>query len=736
MKVLIVSDSPAVLSGLGRVVRELARRFHEDGDDVVVGGWFHAVAPPTPFPYPIVAASKERPVTLEPLLRGVKPDVVLAIGDPQDFVWLSAHHAEHGGFRLVGYLTVEARPFPLVYEQTLDGFDALAIASEFGRDAVGRPGVVAIHLGVDRGVFRPLKRPVEFLGRQLDQTFVVLLNGQNTPRKNLGAAVGGFARFAAGKDDTICYANTQMMPVPGETPGQNLADVMAHVDIKHLMYFNPMNRSPLSTVNDASVNATYAISDVLLVTSCAEGFGLPILESMATQTVPLAPAYSSCPELLADGRGELIPVGAFTRNEWGSEYAMVSEQAVAEVLDRAYWTWKRGELTRYYLPGMAFAMARPWDRTYRELRGVFEQEHKFHAASLGEAALGISGCEDVRVADGRPIDRYLRIAARRAVARHSDVNPIGVLKLGGLGDMLQTTTVVRAAARKYGSPVVVFSNRPDVFEPMEEVVETVPIREDVEQDILTRSVADCFPAFLDVRYVSRVYDGTPRPEFSTKHGWFFAHWGDSNVRIADLGLHTTALMLRSLGLETYAGEIRPIYEARDPYLPVRNAGREVVAIATGAGDLGGLKRWPVESWEAVAAVLEDMAYLVVQVGGENDPPIAGTMDCRGLGLPQTADVLEHAKALISIENGMVHLAKAVGTRAVVLFGPTPVVSFGYAGHQNLSTRCCPPCFWGPGWFDQVCPRGAETCVNMPSVEGVLEALELLVDGRVPREIPA
>ena len=40
-KVLIVTDSPAICTGLARVGRELGYRFHQRGYETAFAGWFH-----------------------------------------------------------------------------------------------------------------------------------------------------------------------------------------------------------------------------------------------------------------------------------------------------------------------------------------------------------------------------------------------------------------------------------------------------------------------------------------------------------------------------------------------------------------------------------------------------------------------------------------------------------------------------------------------------------------------
>lgn len=707
MRLLIVSDSPAIQSGQGRVVRELARRFKQDSHEVVVAGWFHGLAPGSPgFPYPVIPASKPHPESVAPIINEIKPDTVLGIGDPSDFVWLARVKGEGAAFRLAGYLNIDGAPFPSHLEGTLDAFDVLTTTSEWGAQVIGRPGVVGIHHGVDRSVFYPTPKPETLLGMPVGSMFVVLLNGQNTQRKNFAVAIQGFARFAADKRDVLCYANTQTVPKLGGPDGQDLGAIVVELGLQRTVLFNPRNRGPLDTVGDRAVNAYYGLADVLLVTSTGEGFCLPILEAMATKTVPVATEWCSMPELLDNGRGELIPVAARFRTPIGNDHAVLSPDDVAVALERVYTAWRDGKLAQYHEPGLKFAAARPWSRTYDRLSRALQ-------APRAPA-----------IATGKPIDSYLRVTARRAAMRHRDA--VAVLKLGGLGDMLQTTTVVRAAAAKYQRPVVVFcNNHPEVFSTIPDVVDVVNLASQ-PQDQALRSIGDLFPIVLDVRYVSWAY-GTEPTEFAVRHRWLYQRGVDAASRLGQLGRHSTQLMLESLGLLPYAPHadgrlaIQPWFF---PRAPVEGLPGRYLAVATGVGGLGTLKQ---PSMDYFRSILSGVDVPLVQIGGDEDPEVqATTLDARDASLAETATILEKAAGLLAVESGMAHLAAAVGTKAVVVFGPTPVTLFGYPWNVNVSTMDCAPCWWGPNWGEQVCAVGASHCVNFPPSGDVASAVAKLL----------
>jgi len=702
MRLLIVSDSPAIRSGLGRVTRELAQRFADDNFEVAVAGWFDLHGSlDEEYDYAVYPAVKPAPESLARTIAHVDPQVILAIGDPWDFAWLADQRAAGAPWRLVGYLNIEGRPLPLACERILDAFDVLVTTSEFGAQAVGRPSVRAVHHGVDMATFRKLgERKGEFCGRDLARTFLVMLNGQNTPRKNYPTALRGFRLFAEGKPDVLLYANTAVSTGPDDQPGPDLRQTLVGlgVDEDDRVWFNPDNRGPLATVSDDHVNKIYNMASVLLVTSWAEGFCLPVLEAMAAAVIPVAPADYSMPELLAEDRGILYPVAARVENTFGMQVAVVSDWDVAEALERAYREWKddRAAWDRRRVRCTAYARTKNWNATYQGLKAA------------------MSAWTPGRVAIGRPVSPQARAAARAAAARHPGA--LGVLKLGGLGDLLQTTPVIAAAAAKTGRKVVVFTNQPaPVFEENPAVAEVVAI-EAMPQQVALESLADAFEAFYDLRYVSWAYGAEKPSAFAERHRWFYDHWTDSNPRLHSLGMHSTRVMLTSLDLES--DSIRPIYKPRqkceipaEPYL----------AAASGVGVMGGLKRWPAEAW---AKLLAGIGVPVVQVGGSEDEPLPGAVDRRGASLPQTAWVLENAAGLVAVEGGMVHLAAATGIRVAVIFGPTPVETFLYPGHWAAVTRRCTPC-WGaePNWSQAVCAVAEPVCRNFPNPDTVLDQVK-------------
>jgi ADP-heptose:LPS heptosyltransferase len=129
------------------------------------------------------------------------------------------------------------------------------------------------------------------------------------------------------------------------------------------------------------------------------------------------------------------------------------------------------------------------------------------------------------------------------------------------------------------------------------------------------------------------------------------------------------------------------------------------------------KEWYPERFQEVAGRLQGEGRLI-QLGSPSDPPIQGALDLRGkTTLRQSAAILAQSFVFIGLEGFLMHLARAVDCRAVIVFGGRlRPAHFGYVAHRNLiGATPCSPC-----WLDNSCDYGRE-CMKIISVEAVVSA---------------
>jgi ADP-heptose:LPS heptosyltransferase len=123
-----------------------------------------------------------------------------------------------------------------------------------------------------------------------------------------------------------------------------------------------------------------------------------------------------------------------------------------------------------------------------------------------------------------------------------------------------------------------------------------------------------------------------------------------------------------------------------------------------------LKRWPAENFAAVARELGRMKGLRVAISGlESERPVLREMMSYGMNgaldlvgattLEDFAALARKAALVIGNDSGATHLAAAMGTPTIVLFGYTDFIGYGPLGARVSLLRHpmpCSPCLY---WFD-------------------------------------
>jgi ADP-heptose:LPS heptosyltransferase len=129
-----------------------------------------------------------------------------------------------------------------------------------------------------------------------------------------------------------------------------------------------------------------------------------------------------------------------------------------------------------------------------------------------------------------------------------------------------------------------------------------------------------------------------------------------------------------------------------------------------------------------------VASIVEQIPGGGTGRVhnlAGELSLGGL-----LALLEQARCLITIDTGPMHMAWALGTPTVCLFGPGDPVHYGWAGSgvEILYERVyCSPCLYET---DEPPCRGDNVCMQRITVEAVLAAIQRVLANAVPNRVTA
>lgn len=152
-------------------------------------------------------------------------------------------------------------------------------------------------------------------------------------------------------------------------------------------------------------------------------------------------------------------------------------------------------------------------------------------------------------------------------------------------------------------------------------------------------------------------------------------------------------MMQSVGLQGRAApqlylheaEIRQTREKYDfPYIAICPVGKVKFS--------ANRKEWGVENFQKLRDLMPASRF--IQIGLKRDPLLNNVIDARGVPVMESAAIIKSSLFFIGLEGGLMHLAKAVGTKAVIIYGGflRPEIS-AYEENLNISNLVdCSPCF--------------------------------------------
>jgi heptosyltransferase II len=169
--------------------------------------------------------------------------------------------------------------------------------------------------------------------------------------------------------------------------------------------------------------------------------------------------------------------------------------------------------------------------------------------------------------------------------------------------------------------------------------------------------------------------------------------------------------------------------------------RPIVALAPGA--VGPSKRWTAEGYDALARQFAADGFAVWILGGPNETSLAagiagdsGAVDLTGTDLRDAILALGAASVAISNDSGLLHVAAALGTPSIGIFGPTSPWHWAplnplAAVIESKSELACRPC------HKPVCRLNHHRCMRDITADEVLAASRAaLANAAATRQMPA
>ena len=278
------------------------------------------------------------------------------------------------------------------------------------------------------------------------------------------------------------------------------------------------------------------------------------------------------------------------------------------------------------------------------------------------------------------------------------------MKSTGVGDMILATPVVRDIVAAFpGAEVVLFAgpdNR-DIAALVEgvRVVELQTARPRATLPRLRRERLDALLDFgqwarLEALYcalsASRWTGGFQTP--GQRRHFPYDATAEHSDRVPELD--NFRALARLLGVESRS---EPAFDAVPEAVEPPAADPYVVFHLWPGGFRSDLREWPAESWRELAGRLADAGYSIVLTGGPGDTERTdGFLATCGehadrlvsvagrYRLSELVPVLARARAVVSVNTGVMHLAAAAGAPTIALNGPTSATRWGPVGANVVS----------------------------------------------------
>jgi len=319
-------------------------------------------------------------------------------------------------------------------------------------------------------------------------------------------------------------------------------------------------------------------------------------------------------------------------------------------------------------------------------------------------------------------------------------------KPGAIGDLLHTLPALKALRKKFPSAHVTVVLSPG----LESLIQGTPVADRVQVfdkskikghlvnfiDFGLRIRDEHYDLFIDMQpsmrsMVLRWLCGARHILVYRKHNGSKA--GDRRLHAAENFLET----LRSLGIDGSVDNIElPVTPAAlkniDQFLSERRIddNRPLIALNCSVGAARPARNWFPERFAALAdRMIDELGAQVIFVGGNEDRELVRSVmvDMKkkavsaagDLSISDSAALLARCNCLVSADTGPLHLAAAVQTPVVGLFGSTDPRRTGPIGrgHQVIrSGLACVPC------EEKYCPLGTRACMADITVDEVFKAV--------------
>lgn len=275
------------------------------------------------------------------------------------------------GLKVIVITPLESSPLCLSWAMVLEQADKCFFISQLGEDEAKKIGLEAehLHIGLDTVSWR-LRTSDEYAkGRESmhisPDTLIILTVADNQERKNLAKA---FEIVSKLKNEQYLKVRYILVTREHSPIGWKLRDLAMTYNIaSELMIFE-------RGLDFKALYSLYAIADSFLLTSKAEGLGLPVLEAFAVGVPVVATNTGALTEVLADDRGFLMETEYTFCDPWGNALRHVPNANSGADYIASVGIWEdTGKYTSSIKNARKYVETLTWDIPLQQLEDAMEK---------------------------------------------------------------------------------------------------------------------------------------------------------------------------------------------------------------------------------------------------------------------------------------------------------------------------------------------------------------------------
>jgi len=341
IRLLYYGDTPQKCTGFGNVAKNILANLHATGKyDISIMG-INSYGDPHDFPYTIYPAGvndqgdvygrqkllnllRDKSQEFDVLFTLQDTFIMASIGESIKKLRDGFIQEKDGkkifqkgrGFKWIYYYPIDAVPEKEWLEKSVKFADVAVPYTKYAKEkslkCVDREYETIYH-GIDTKTFYPMsKEDKDAFAKKFSpdtdvkSNFLIVNVNRNQERKGLVYTLLAFKLFKSIVPGAVLYTHCDVEA----DRGGNMKKMAQRLGVdENWLYPNPEAYRSSNAFDDAYMNGLYNLADINVSTTLGEGFGLSMIEAIATKTLNVFPNNTSLTEILSDKRGLLYKSG-------------------------------------------------------------------------------------------------------------------------------------------------------------------------------------------------------------------------------------------------------------------------------------------------------------------------------------------------------------------------------------------------------------------------------------------